>query len=323
MTHSWKRFILAAMVLAVLTTIGSADGQELIKVKAARLTFPGLMTIMVDVVKDRGFDRKNGIDLEIFNYSTVSAYYASLAKGEVDFLAGGPHVLQKMRNEGVPIKAISTFVKLSSLSVITPNPEIRSIKDLQGKTIAADMSSSEYQILAIYGRSQGLVFGKDVIVVQAGPPLARAQLVAKRVDAAMTWEVTATMTLRDNPQNRIILNGETAWHAISKGDGWQLLLIANEGFLRRQPQAVMKVLDMFRDGQRFINEYSDEADQIVQRSVGLPAGILKEAASTKRMVYEVLPAWESQKSVIWDMFEVAVKHGYLERLPDAVVIYSP
>ena len=308
----------AALVLAA-----PAGGQEPIKVKIARLAFPSLTTLMVDVVKDQGFDKKNGIDLEPHSFGAVSAYYAALATGEVDMLPAGPHVLQKMRLEGVPIRAALTYVRLNALAVITGDPAIKSITDLKGKSIAADMGSSEYQILALYGRSQGVVFGKDVTVVQAGPPMARTQLQAKRVDAAMTWEPTATLTLRDNPQYRTILTGDTAWKSIAKAEGWELIVTMREDFLKKSPDAVPRLLKMFQDGARFIKSNTDEADRIVVGSVKLPPGILKEAVNSGRIVYEILPAWEGERAVIWDMFKVAVDSGYLPKLPDEGAIYKP
>ena len=107
-------------------------------------------------------------------------------------------VLQKMRLEGVPIKMVAAMVDMTSMSVIAKNPAIKSIADLKGKTIAADMASSEYTVLSLYGKHKGVGFGTDVTVVQAGPPLVRTQLAADRVDAGMTWEPTLTMTMRDN-----------------------------------------------------------------------------------------------------------------------------
>lgn len=310
------------MIGAVLLT-GAAHGQELIRARIGRLAFPALVTMMVDVVKDRGFDRKNGIDLQLASYSGTGPYYAALATGEVDLLTGGTHVLQKMRNEGVPIQAALTYARLSALMVIARDPAIRTISDLKGKSIAANIGSAEYQILSIYGRSQGVVLGKDITVVQATPPLARTQLAARRVDAAMTWEPTATLTLRDNPRYRVILSGHVAWRAVAKADGWQLVVIVREDFLRQQPQAVPRLLKMFQEGQRFIQIHTDEADRIVQRSMKLPEGIFKEAVGARRLVYEVLPAWEGERKVIWDMFRAAVAQGYIERLPDEGVIYSP
>jgi ABC-type nitrate/sulfonate/bicarbonate transport system substrate-binding protein len=321
-----RAFVASAVVAASVMTVATAPparSQEPIKVKIARLAFPSLTTMMVDVVKDQGLDKKHGIDLQPQPFGAVSAYYAALATGEVDMLPAGPHVLQKMRLEGVPIRATLTYARLSALAVISGDPSIKTIADLKGKSIAADMGSSEYQILALYGRSQGVVFGKDVTVVQAGPPMARTQLQAKRVDAAMTWEPSATLTLRDNPQYRTILTGDTAWKEIAKADGWELVLAAREDFLKRSPEAVPRLLRMFQDGARFIKTNLDAADQIVVGSVKLPPGVFKEAVSSGRLVYDIQPAWEGERAVIWDMFKVAVDSGYLPKLPDEGVIYKP
>jgi len=319
--RAWS--LLAACCVATLAPAPPAWGQEPIKVKIARLAFPSLTTLMVDVVKDQGLDRKNGIDLEPHSYGAVSAYYAALATGEVDMTPTGPHVLQKMRNEGVPIKAVLTYARLNALAVIAADPAVKTIADLKGKSIAADMGSSEYQILALYGRAQGIVFGKDVTVVQAGPPMARTQLQARRVEAAMTWEPSATLTLRDNPQYRTILTGDVAWRSIAKADGWELVLAVREDFLKRSPDAVPRLLKMFQEGQRFVKTNLDEADRIVVGSVKLPPGVFKEAVASGRLVYDVLPAWEGERAVIWDMFKVAVDSGYLPKLPDDGAIYKP
>jgi ABC-type nitrate/sulfonate/bicarbonate transport system substrate-binding protein len=315
--------LIVAACVAMVAVVPPVSAQEQIKVKIARLAFPSLTTMMVDVVKDQGLDKKHGIDLDPQSFGAVSAYYAALATGEVDMLPAGPHVLQKMRLEGVPIRAALTYARLNALAVITGDPAIKTIADLKGKSIAADMGSSEYQILALYGRSQGVVFGKDVTVVQAGPPMARTQLQAKRVDAAMTWEPSATLTLRDNPQYRTILTGDTAWKEIAKADGWELILAVREDFLKRSPQAIPRLQRMFQEGAQFIKTNADAADRIVVNTVKLPPGVLKEAVASGRLVYDIQPAWEGERAVIWDMFKVAVDSGYLPKLPDEGVIYKP
>jgi NitT/TauT family transport system substrate-binding protein len=320
-----RAFVTSITATACVAALWAAPAasQEPIKLKIARLAFPSLTTLMVDVVKDQGLDKKHGLDLEPQSFSAVSAYYAALATGEVDMLPAGPHVLQKMRLEGVPIRAVLTYARLNALAVITGDPAIKTIADLRGKSIAADMGSSEYQILALYGRSQGVVFGKDVTVVQAGPPLARTQLQAKRVDAAMTWEPSATLTLRDNPEYRTILTGDTAWKQIARADGWELILAVREDFLKRSPQAVPRLQKMFQDGAQFMKTSVDAADRIVAASVKLPPGVLKEAVTSGRLVYDIQPAWETERAVIWDMFKIAVDIGYLPKLPDENVIYKP
>jgi len=320
-----SRSLGAALVLALglLVLAGPAAAQDLIKVKMGRIAFPSYVTVMVDIVKETGLDRKNGLDLDVVTFGAISAYYGALASGEVETLGIGTHVLQKMRTEGVPIKAVLTYVRYAGPWVVTADPAIKSIADLKGKTIAAAIGSSGYQVLAIYGRTQGVVFGKDVTVIQADPPLARAQIQAKRVDAIMTWEPSLTLTLRDNPQYRVILNGEAAMKGAAKSEGWEFVFGAREEFLRRQPQAVPRLLKMFQEGSRFLQSNPEEADRILQRTAKMPEGVLKEAVTARRMTYEFLPAWEGERAVIWDMFKVAVDSGYLPKLPDEAAIYKP
>ena len=315
--------LLTVGVLAAATMTLPARGQDLIKVRMSRLSFPSLTTPMVDVVKAQGFDKKNGIDLEPHDYGTIAAYYAAAATGEIDLSPGGPYVLQKMRNEGVPLRAVMTYARLNALGVITGDPAIKSLADLKGKTIAADMASSEYQVMSICGRSQGIVFGKDVTVVQAGPPLARTQLQAKRVEASMTWEPALTLTLRDNPAYRTIATGDQMWKSISKTTGWQLVLVMREEFLKKNPQAVPRLLKMFQEGAAFLKNNTDEADRVVVNSLKMPPGIFKEAISSGRMAYDIQPAWGEESTALWDMFKLAVDSGYLPKLPDDQVIWKP
>lgn len=312
-----------ATLLAIVGSNGSALAQEPIKVKISRLSFPSLSTMMIDIVKARGIDKKHGIDLEGVTFSGISGYYGALANGEADMTASGPLVVQKMILEGVKLRIGLTWARMNIMSVITGDPAIKSIADLKGKTIAADMGSAEYQTLAVYGRTQKLVFGTDISVVQAGPPLARGQLQAKRVDAAMLWEPTTTLALRDNPDYRVILAGDKAWAEIAKTVGWDLVLAMREDFLRGKPEAIPRLLSMFQEAQAWYKANLDEADKILAESIKLPPGVFKDAVASGRLAYDIRPAWESERDAIWNMFKIAVDAGYLPKLPSEDVIYKP
>jgi len=315
--------------LALLATMsavacaGPAVGQQLTKVKMARLAFPSMSSMLIDVLKARGIDKKHGIDLETVSQNAVPVYYASIASGEAEAIAGGPHVFQKMILEGVPIQIVATWAPLDILAVITADPAIKSIADLKGKSMAAAVGSSEYQITAIYGRKQGVVFGQDVTVVQAAPPLARTQLQAGRVDAAMLWEPTTTEALRDKKDYRVIMSGEQAWKAIANARGWDLVLAMRQDTLKRDPALVPRLIRMFQETQQYMRANLDAADAILVNSVKMTPGVFKEAVESKRLVFDVQPAWEAQRAAIWDMFKVAVEVDYLPKLPPEDAIYKP
>jgi NitT/TauT family transport system substrate-binding protein len=119
--------------------------------------------------------------MDVKAYPSIAAFYAALATGEVNTtVVGGPTVFQKMRDEGVPLKIVATIVPQSDLVIVTANAEIKSLVDLKGKTLAADMDSQQYQTVAIYGRSKSVTLGTDVTVVQASFALARSAITRRR-----------------------------------------------------------------------------------------------------------------------------------------------
>lgn len=314
-----------ALVLAVAVGAVTVPAQEPVKFIVGNLAFPSHSAMIINVLKAKGFDKKHGIDMEVKAYGAVSAYYGSTASGETHAVPGGPLVFQKMRLEGVPIKIVATLVDMTSMSVITKNPEIRSITDLKGKTIAADMASSEYSVLSLYAKHKGIVLGKDATVVQAGPPLVRTQLAADRVDAGMTWEPTATLTMRDNPAYKIIFNGKQGWREITGKDGWLLALGVREDWIAKNGAALPRLVAAFRDAAQFMRGNADEADQILQTAIKLPPGAFKDMITAPRVVFDVRPTSDAAaRETLWEVVKVAIGEGYFKDAPrDQALIHVP
>jgi NitT/TauT family transport system substrate-binding protein len=160
-------------------------------------------------------------------------------------------------------------------------------------------------------------------VVSAAPPLARAQLEAKRVDAAMLWEPTTTLALRDNPAFRVIMSGDAAWKAIANTRGWNLVLAGRDDFLKRNAALLPRLIAALQETQKFMKDNVDETDAILVNTLKMPAGIYKAGVQSGRLVFDIQPAAGAQRDVIWDMFKVAVDTGYLPKLPGEDAIYKP
>jgi NitT/TauT family transport system substrate-binding protein len=321
--RAW-RVALGAGLAAVLAA-AALPAQEPVKIRVGNLGFPSHSAMIINILKEKGFDRKHGIDMEAKVYGAVSAYYGSTASGETDGVPGGPLVFQRMRLEGVPLKIVSTLVDMTSMSVITKDPAIRSITDLRGKTIAADMASSEYSVLSLYAKHKGLVLGKDATVVQAGPPLVRTQMAADRVDAGMTWEPTATLTMRDNPAYRIIFNGKQGWREVTGKDGWLLALGLREDWITRNAAALPRVVAAFDEAARFMRSNPDESDRILQQAIKLPPGAFTDMITAPRVVFQVQSTADpSARETLWEVIKVAIAEGYFkEPVRDQSVIHVP
>jgi ABC-type nitrate/sulfonate/bicarbonate transport system substrate-binding protein len=178
----------------------------------------------------------------------------------------------------------------------------------------------------MYARSQGVELGKDVTVMQASPPIAKAMLEAGRADAAMSWETNTTLLLKANPKFRRIIGGETAWASLTgsdKMDGWQLIITMHEDALRRHRAAIPRVQAMWQEAATFLVTNTAEAEEIDFRTIKLPKGVLSEALGSKRLTYRILPVWGPEREGILESFKLGVRHGFIKELPDARILFAP
>ena len=153
-------------------------------------------------MKARGFDAKHGFELEIKPYPSISAFYAAFATGETEALIGGPTILQKLYQEGVPLRIFGTGFTLSDLVVFAKDPQDQVARRPQGQAARRRYGGIAVPGVKIYANAKGIELGKDITVVNANFAVARAQLEADRVEAALVIEPLASIILRQNPSGR-------------------------------------------------------------------------------------------------------------------------
>ena len=326
MVHFVRRCGLALALLWALGACGTAPAlaQQRAKITASSLTLPVFNPLVWNIMKARGFDAKHGFELEAKPYPSISAFYAGFATGETDVLIGGPTILQKFYQEGVPLRIFGTAFTLSDLLIFTKDDNIRSFADLKGKQLAADMGGSQFQVIKIYANAKGIDLGKDITVVNANFAVARAQLEADRVEAALVIEPLASIISRQNPSWRIIFNGAQGWKEITGQDGWEIVPAVRADTIARVPDAPKMLLAALQDVAGVMHNETEAADKIASDTVKLPPGIFKAAVDAKRLTMIVQPAWEpATRKSIWDMMERAVKAGFYQKMPDDKIIYAP
>jgi len=302
----------------------SAEAQQKPIIKVSSLTLPVFNPLVWNVMKSRGLDVKNGFELDIKAYPSISGFYAAFATGETDVLIGGPTILQKLYQEGVPLRIIGTGFTLSDLVIFAKDPAIKSLADLKGKQLAIDMGGSQFQVVRIYANAKGLDLGKDITVVNANFAIARAQLEAGRVDAALVIEPLASIITKQNPDWRVIFNGAEGWKEITGVDGWELVPAMRAEAIARVPNAPKMMLAALEDVAKVFHTEPDVADKIANETLKLPPGILTAAVTAKRLHMIVKPAWEPEtRKSITDMMERAVKAGFYPNMPDEKIIYVP
>jgi ABC-type nitrate/sulfonate/bicarbonate transport system substrate-binding protein len=322
---SRRRFAAAAAALALVgASATAAHAQAKPKIAVSSLTLPVFNPIVWNIMKARGLDAGNGFELDIHAYPSISAFYAGFSTGETEVLIGGPTILQKLYQEGVPLRIFGTGFTLADLVVFAKDDKIKSLADLKGKQLAADMGGSQYQVLKIYTNAKGIDLGKDITVVNANFAIARAQLEADRVEAALVIEPLASIIVKQNPSWHVIFNGAEGWKEITGENGWEIVPAMRTDAIARIPNGPKMLLAALKDVAGVMRNDTAAADQIAVDTVKLPPGILTAAVASKRLDMVVENAWDPPvRKSITDMMERAVKAGFYEKMPDEKIIYVP
>jgi NitT/TauT family transport system substrate-binding protein len=315
----------SVFAIAVIGTVSPpAHAQQKPVIKVSSLTLPVFNPLVWNIMKAQGFDAKHGFELDIHAYPSISAFYAGFATGETDVLIGGPTILQKLYQEGVPVRIIGTGFTLADLVIFTKNDAIKSLTDLKGKQLAVDMGGSQFQVIKMYLAAKGIDLGKDITVVNANFAVARAQLEADRVDAALVIEPLASIIAKQNPNWHVIFNGAEGWKEITGQDGWEIVTAMRADAIAKNPDAPKMLIAALQDVAQFMQSNTAEADKIANETLKLPPGILAAALASKRLQMTIRPAWEpATRKTITDMMERAVKAGFYEKMPDEKIIYAP
>jgi ABC-type nitrate/sulfonate/bicarbonate transport system substrate-binding protein len=324
MTVLTRRRFAALSAAAAVAGAAPAFAQDKPTIRASSLTLPVFNPLVWNVMKAKGIDAKHGFNLDAHAYPSISAFYAGFSTGETDALIGGPTVFQKLAEQGVPVRIIGTGFTLADLVIFAKDPAIKSLADLKGKQLAADMGGSQFQVIKIYSAAKGIELGKDITIVNANFAVARAQLEAGRVDAALVIEPLASIILKQNPDWHIIFNGAEGWKEITGEAGWEIVPAMRADFIAKNPKAPQMLLAALQDTAVEFEKNTAEADKIANDTLKLPPGILTAAVESKRLQMVVKPAWDpAVRKSITDMMERAVKAGFYEKMPDASIIYTP
>jgi ABC-type nitrate/sulfonate/bicarbonate transport system substrate-binding protein len=318
-----RAFTASAAALAASTAI-PVRAQDKPVIKVSSLTLPVFNPLVWNVMKARGFDAKHGFTLDIHAYPSIAAFYAGFATGETDALIGGPTVFQKLFEQGVPVRIIGTGFTLADLVIFAKDKSIKSLADLKGKQLAIDMGGSQYQVVKMYTAAKGIDLGKDIVVVNANFAVARAQLEASRVDAALVIEPLASIIAKQNPDWHVIFNGAEGWKEIAGESGWEIVPAMRADSIAKNPKAPQMLLAALQDTAAVFEKETAAADKIASETLKLPPGILTAAVESKRLQMIIKPAWEpATKKSITDMMERAVKAGFYAKMPDGAIIYAP
>src|SRR2546426_12460450 len=214
----------------------------------------GLFEFPVVVALRKGYFKDEGLEADKIQMQPQIAVKALVA-GDVDYLLAWGSA-RRAAVTGVPIKAVVGMAS-RPLHVLITRPEIKSAKDLRGKTIGVDSVAGTVDYLSrVAARHFGLEPDKDVkIIVTGESPLRLAAIRAGSIDATPI-DVAFAVKAEDEGFKRLLYLGDIIDLPLSG-------IAVMDKKLQTQREQVKKVVRASLRGTRFMKQNRAETLQML------------------------------------------------------------
>ena len=296
--------------------------KQLPQVEIVTFAPPSLGYFLPPVIKAKEFDKKNGIEIKFVQRPTT-AYNTEFATGQ--FKVGGSAALLSeglRRDKGVKVSYLFNLFDFWG-SVVTADPNIKSLKDLTDKKLAASKSTTNYAMFQFFAAKSGADISK-MEVQNAEPSGLMALLTANRVDAVQVWEPAYSEVMAKNKgKYHDVDYGLGRWKQITGGNTIPYLgVAAHEDWIQQNKDLIPKMFQAYKDAATWTLQNPDEAAKFIAEPMkGDPKVIAELIRNKDRLGLNVQPA-SSLKEDIMAVMRAGLEIKYLQKLPDESLVYG-
>ncbi len=316
-----SRRLLATALLAALSAPAAAQAPD--KLSIVVFGAPSLGAFMPPIIKAKKFDAANRLDID-FAERTPDAYTAQFNSGE--FKLGGSAALLTVGLadiRGVKVKYLFNLFDLWG-AVVTSRPDIKTLKDLEGKQLAAAKATTNYVMFEFFAKKSGVDVSKIEVVNTATPGLIGYAL-ADRADAIQIWEPAYTLLRSKKPDIRNLdQRTEVSWKQYGGGDFIPYLGVAAHTDWIEQNQAVIpRLYATYQQAAEWIKQNPDEAAALIAPKANTEdrKAMAELVRSNERLGMHVAPA-AGMRSEIAAVYQAGRDVGYFPKAPSGESVYT-
>lgn len=276
---------LASLLLTIiiaLPAIAAEEKKELAKeeTKMEEVTaswLPIMQTTAYYVALEEGLFEKAGIKINSVKFGNPNQIIDSLVSGQADFgppgAAGGIAMLAEARFPGT-FKVFGLqggSIKLGLINdglIVKKGSDIKSFKDLKGKTIGTVPGIQWETITRHIVRQNGLDPDKDTRVTAISVPMQVPSVAAGSVDATLSLEPVGSIAAASGEAERAVINpvAQTIVDPFYSG-----VSILTTRFIKERPEVARKVVEVLDEATRMANENFDKYRAVLPKYTAIKA----------------------------------------------------
>lgn len=294
-----KKFAAILLTLCLVLSLASfAVAEEAINVYALKgPTGIGLVKVMND----------NDGTYNITLAGAPDEVTAAVINGDANIAAVPTNLAATLYNKTQGKVQLVAMNTLGVLHIVTSDPAIQSLSDLEGKTLwATGQGSTPEYVLNYILEANGLADKVEVQYLAEHAELA-TQAASGMVDVALLPEPHVTSVLNQNKDFRIALDVTELFNQAAAGKGENAVLsmgcvIVNKEWAENNADKLAAFMDAYAASVEFVNTNVDEASKMVEAQ-----GIIPKAAVAKKAIpncHIVFVTGEEMKTQIAPFFQV-------------------
>jgi NitT/TauT family transport system substrate-binding protein len=258
-----KRILAALAGIGALISAGAAYAQAPEPLSIVVFGAPSLGAFLPPIIKAQKFDEKNGLEIK-FEERTPDAYTAQFNSGEFQ-LGGSASLLTVGLADARGVKVTYLFNLFDFWgAVVTSRPEIKTLKDLEGKDLAAAKGTTNYVMFDWFARQLGADTSKFQVINTATPGLI-GYAMADRAAAVQLWEPAYTTLLSKKSDMRTIdLSIAESWKKFTGSRNIPYLgVAAHIDWAEKNQKLIPKLYAAYKDAAEWVVAHPDDAAKLI------------------------------------------------------------
>ena len=263
-------FFLLSATLTLLVSCGNKNNPDAIKIAYLPITHALPLVELTEI---------DGVEVELVKYGSWPELLDALNTGRVDGASVLIELAMKAKAQGIGLTTVALGHKDGNVIVVAD--EVKTAKDLKGKTFAIPHRASSHNILLMEALTRNGMSAGDVNIVEMAPPEMPSALAGRQIAGYCVAEPFGAMGLRIG-KGHVLYRSEDLWpNSICCG------LVFNDKSLASKGTQLEKVIDAYMKAGKHVSD----------KGVAL-----KEAKKILRQPEEVLE--QSLKWISYDQLNI-------------------
>ena len=225
---------------------------------------------LVHVAVAKGYFAEEGLDVQPLMHTYGKVALQSVLDDKADFatVAETPVMFAVLKDEKIFVIANIEASTMNNAIVARKDAGISTPADLKGKRVAFTPGTTSDFFLDSLLTANGLM-RKDIQPVALKPEEFQDAIMAKKIDAASTWNYPLTQIKRQlGADGTIIYDREIYTETFN--------IAARQDFVRKNPETVKRFLRALIKAEDFVAKNPDAAQSIMSAATDIDVGLIRE-----------------------------------------------